>query len=68
VLNELLVACASFSFAQAVALAVDEGTENWSIRVNWAPHPMENGCLDKILTDHRLEVVTSNGRTVFRSR
>ncbi len=63
-----MVSCESFVTAQAVSITLDKETKSYILSVNWTPHPSESGCLDKILVDHDLEAVTTNGRTVFRSQ
>jgi hypothetical protein len=63
-----MASCESFVTAQAVSIAVDKGTENYVLSVYWTPHQAESGCLDRILIDRNLETLTTEGRTVFRSR
>jgi len=67
-LREIMASCQSFNMAQAVAISKGKDPKNWVLSVNWTPHPIDQGCLDKILLERGLEAVTTNERTVFRSR
>jgi len=67
-LREIMASCQSFNMAQAVAISKGKDPESWVLSVNWTPQPIDNGCLDKILVERGLEAVTTNERTVFRSR
>jgi hypothetical protein len=67
-LRRIMATCMSFNTAQAVAISQDKVTKSWILSVNWTPQPIDNGCLDKILVEYGLEAVTTNERTVFRSR
>jgi hypothetical protein len=64
-LREIVAACESFHSAQAVAITFSHETKNYVLIVNWTPSPLENERLNKILEEHSLEAVTTNGRTVF---
>ena len=66
--REIMASCESFVTAQAVAITMDKETKSYILSVHWAPHPVESGCLDRILCKYGVEAVTTDGRTVFRSR
>jgi hypothetical protein len=68
ILKEMIAICSSFRDAQAVAIAKNKANDNWELQVHCVPHPSEIACLEKIVAEHLLEMVTSNGKTVFRSR
>ena len=67
-LREIMDSCHSFVTAKAVAISMDKQTNSWVLNVYWTPHPSESGCLDKILVERGLEVVTTNERMVFQSK
>jgi hypothetical protein len=67
VLRKIMDSCASFYTAQAVNIAKDKEKQDWVLNVNWTPSPNENGCLDNILDEYNLELVTTNGRIFLRS-
>lgn len=58
--------CESFHTAQAVAIQHNKAIDSWELYVSWFPHPSETASLETIVAKHGLEMVTSNGRTVFR--
>jgi hypothetical protein len=64
-LKEIMSSCPTFSEAQAVSIMAERG--GWSLNVFWVPHISDGDCLGKIVSKHGLEVIASNGRTVFRS-
>ncbi len=66
-LKEIMAICESFHYAQAVSIVNDKKSGSWELRVHWVPDPSETERLEKIVAKHGLEMVTSNGRTVFRS-
>ena len=67
-LRELMTDCESFHTAQAVSIQYDKLKDSWELHVSWIAHPLETECLKKICTGHGLEMVMSNGKTVFRSK
>ena len=67
-LKEIMAVCGSFYDARAVSIQNGENSDNWELHVSWVPNPSETECLQKILSEHILEMVTSTGRSVFRSR
>lgn len=67
-LKEAMAACPSFCTAQAVSIAEDNERDSWVLSVFWVPDALDGDCLEKIAAKRSLEVVTTNGRTVFRSR
>ena len=58
--------CGSFQHAQAVSVERNKATDCWELYVSWIPHPSEIDCIEKIVAKYGSEMVTSNGRTVFR--
>lgn len=60
--------CESFRSAKAVSIEYNKANKSWELNISWTPHPSENECLEKIVTKHSLEMVTSGERTVFRSK
>ena len=68
VLKEILVDCGSFSSVKAEAIAYNSDNDSWELNISWVPHQSETECLEKIVTKYALEMVTSNERTVFRSK
>ena len=66
-LRELMNAFESFHIAQAVALEYNKANDSWELHVSWKPNPSDSNSLAKIVADHGLEMITTNGQTVFRS-
>lgn len=66
-LKELMTDCDSFHTAKAVSVESNRADDNWQLNLSWVPYPTENECLKKIVTEHGLEMLTSNERTIFRS-
>ena len=66
-LKEIMTNCESFNTANAVTINNNESNNSWELYVNWTPHPLEADCLNKIVANHGLEMVATNGRTIFRS-
>jgi hypothetical protein len=62
-----MIDCESFHTAQAVSIVHNKINDSWELNVSWMPHPTETECLKKIIEKHSLEMVTENGKTVFRS-
>jgi hypothetical protein len=67
ILKEMIAVCNSFRDAQAVSIAKGKLTDSWELRIHCVPHQAEIACLQKIVAKHRLEMITSNGKTIFRS-
>jgi hypothetical protein len=67
-LKEMIVVCGSFNDAQSVSIQNNKKSNSWELHVNWVPHPSEIACLEKIVAIHILEMVTINGRYVFRTK
>ena len=67
-LKEIIAICGSFYDARTVSIQNDGNSDSWELHVYWVPNPSEIECLEKILTRHILEMVTVNGRSVFRSK
>lgn len=67
-LKELMKDCESFHTAQAVSIQYNKLKDSWELHLSWIPHPLETECLKEITSKHGLEMVTSNGKTVFRSK
>ena len=66
-LKRVMVDCPSFCAAPAVSIAKDKERDSWELSVFWVPDSSDGDCLEKIVHERGLEVVTSNGHTVFRS-
>ena len=66
-LKEVMVACPSLYTAQAVSITENE-RDSWVLGVFWVLDALDGDCLEKIVVKLSLEVGTTNGRTVFRSR
>jgi hypothetical protein len=64
-LREILVACPSFVTASSVSIIKEK--EGWGLSLAWTPDVFDGNCLEKIVAEHSLDVVTSNGRIVLRS-
>jgi hypothetical protein len=67
ILKEMIAICGSFRDAQAVSIGRDKANDSWELHVHCVPHPSEVACLEKIVAEHSLKMLTSNGKTVFRS-
>ena len=67
-LKEIMTDCESFRSAQAVSIAYNRADASWELSISCAPHPSETECLEKIVAKYDLEMVTSNERTIFRSK
>lgn len=67
ILKEMIAVCGSFRDAQAVSIVKDKVTNSWELQVYCVPHLSEIACLEKIVVARNLEMVTANGKTVFRS-
>jgi hypothetical protein len=67
-LKELMTYCGSFHTAQAVSIHHNRLKDSWELHVRWIPYPLESECLKKITAKYGLEMITSNEKTVFRSR
>ena len=67
-LKEMAAVCGSFYDAQAVAIEKNKKSNSWELHVNSIPRPSEVLCLEKIVANHGLEMVTINGRLVFREK
>jgi len=66
-LRRVMVACPSFCAAPAVSIAKGKEKDGWELSVFWVPSASDGDCLEKIVAERGLEVVSLNGRTVFRS-
>jgi hypothetical protein len=64
--RELMVACPSFVTASSVSIFQEKDV--WALSVMWTPDTFDGNCLEKIVADRDLQVVTSDGRTIFRSQ
>jgi hypothetical protein len=67
-LKELATVCGSFHDAQAVSIEKNKKSNSWELQINSIPHQSEVLCLEKIVAIHGLEMVTVNGRLVFREK
>ena len=67
-LKELASVCGSFRDALSVSIEKDMEKNSWELHVSCAPNPSEFECIEKILFNHGLEMVTVNRYCVFRSR
>ena len=67
-LKEIIVVCGSFYDARAVSIQNDGIGDSWELHVYWVPNPSETECLQKILAQHILEMITINGHSIFRSK
>ena len=67
-LKEMIAVCGSFFDARAVSVQNGGNSDSWELHVYWVPNPSDIECLQKILAEHILEMVTINGRSVFRSK
>jgi hypothetical protein len=66
--KEIMAGCESFRSAKAVSIVYNRANDSWELNISWTPHPSETKCLEKIITKHDLEMVTSNEQTGFRSK
>lgn len=66
-LKEIMTSCESFHTANTVSLEHNKANDTGDLHVSWTPHSSETERLTKIVAKHRLEMVTTNERTVFRS-
>jgi hypothetical protein len=64
----IVTSCESLISAQAVAITLDNAAKSFVVMVNWTPEPTAKVRLDQFLDERSLEAITTNGRTVFRSR
>lgn len=64
----MIAVCGSFSDARAVSVKNCGNSDSWELHVYWVPNPSDIECLQKILAEHILEMVSINGRSVFRSK
>jgi hypothetical protein len=67
-LKEIMVVCESFHDAQAVSIQNEKGSDSWELHVWWVPYASETPLLQKIVANHGLEMVTYNGKSIFRSK
>ena len=67
ILKEMMAVCGSFHDAQAVSLARDKTKDSWELHIHCVPDQSETECIEKIVAEHSLEMVTTIGKTVFRS-
>jgi hypothetical protein len=67
-LKEMMAICGSFYDAQAVSIENEKESGSWELRVYGVPNPSETECLEKIIAKHGLEMITIDGRSVFRSK
>jgi hypothetical protein len=67
-LKEIIVICGSFYGARAVSIQNDWIGDSWELHVYWVPNPSETECIKKIIVQHFLEMITINGRSIFRSK
>jgi len=58
--------CGSFRDAQSVSIEKNNESNSWELHVSSIPHPSEVVCLEKIVENHGLEMVTIKGSLVFR--
>ena len=66
-LKEMATVCGSFQDAQSVSIEKNKKSDSWELHVNSIPHPSEVLCLEKIVANHGLEMVTIKGILVFRA-
>jgi hypothetical protein len=66
-LKEIMAACESFHYTQAVDIERNKKSGSWALIVYWLPNPSEIKQLEKIVAQHNLEMVSSIGRIIFRS-
>ena len=65
-LKEMATVCGSFHDAQSVSIEKNKTSDSWELHINSIPHPSEAMCLETIVANHGLEMVTINGRLIFR--
>jgi hypothetical protein len=64
-LKEIMANCGSFYDAKMVSISQNVKGD-WELDVSWMPHPLEIDCLNKIVANHGVEMISSKERTVFR--
>jgi hypothetical protein len=64
-LKIIVSSCESFSNAQSVSIAKEN--DAWILDVSWLPDHIDAECLRAIAKKQFLEIINSNGHTVFRS-
>jgi hypothetical protein len=64
----MIVVCGSFNDAQSVSIQNNKKSNSWELHVSWVPHPSEIACLEKIVANHILEMVTINEHSIFRTK
>jgi hypothetical protein len=64
-LKIIVSSCDSFSNAQSVSIAQENGA--WALDVSWLPDHVDAQCLQAIAKKQGLEIIMSDGHTVFRS-
>jgi hypothetical protein len=64
-LKEVMAACPSFR--SALAVSVEKERDSWVLSAHWVPGALDEDHLEKIVSAYGLEVVSSKGRTIFRS-
>ena len=67
-LKEMIAVCGSFHDAQSVSIEKDKKINSWELHVAWVPNESEVNCLEKIVANHGLEMVTINGCLIIRER
>jgi hypothetical protein len=67
-LKEMISVCGSFNDAQAVSIEYNKKSNGWELQVKCVPPASEIECLEKIVANHGLEMVTINGCSVFQSK
>jgi hypothetical protein len=68
ILKEIVAVCGLFYYARAVSIQNEGNGDSWELHLYWVPNPSETKCLQKILAQHSLEVITINGHSIFRSK
>ena len=66
-LKEIMAVCESFHYTQAVDIAKNKKSGSCELIVYWLPDVSEIEQLERIVAQHNLEMVSSMGRTIFRS-
>lgn len=67
-LKEMIAVCGSFHDAQSVSIEKDKKINSWELHVAWVPNESEVNCLEKMVANHGLEMVTINGCLIIRER
>jgi hypothetical protein len=67
-LKEIISVCGSFNDARSVSIDDSQKNNGWELHVSYVPQVSEVACLEKIVANHGLEMVTINGCSVFRSK